>query len=72
MFRLAGSFLFAWGAGLGGSGPLVVTEGPFWASSHHMVQHRMTGFCAKPHVVAPGRVWAADRTLMTFAFFEEE
>lgn len=70
MFRLAGRFIWQWGAGLGNSGPVIVTEGPAWVSNHHMIQHRMTGHKVKEHVMHPGRTWAQDRTLMTFDWSE--
>lgn len=62
-----------WGAGLGGSGPPApAVEGPYWVSTYHLVQPRCWGPVVREPQVLPGRIWAEDRTLMVFAYTEDE
>jgi hypothetical protein len=72
MFGFRWVLPWVWGAGLGGSGPVVTEEGPFWVSPHHCVAPRMYPLTVQPYVVAPGRTWSPDPTLHTFKWFEAE
>ncbi len=72
MFHVLGRLLFAWGAGQGGTPPPPATEGPYWVSNYHLIRPRCTPLIVREVQVLPGRVWSDDRTLMVFAWSEDE
>ena len=61
---------WVWGAGVGGTGPVIVTEGPYWVSTYHAIRPRCYSYTVRPPQILPGRVWAEDPSLMVFAFSE--
>lgn len=72
MFGFRWVLPWVWGAGLGGSGPPVVIDGPYWVSDYHMIQPRCYSLVVREIQVIPGRIWSDDPTLQVFAWDNEE
>ena len=61
---------WVWGTGYGGSGPVIVVDGPYWIKSHHCIGPRAYMPVVRPPVIEPGSTWSDDPTLMTFSWSE--